>query len=344
MTVWVLSAGADVSELVAFAKRRGPVNVVGVANGTEATDADVAGADRAIRVELEAGIPPETAAMYVAGLVELGPNDLVLAPSTGVARAFAGAVAVKYGLPLLTGVRSFDENTLTLARFGGATLEDYPLEAPLVAIMEPMSAAAAETSAAAETCAAAETSAAADTAGAPATATPAAATPAAAAEPPATAAAPEVEVLRPEEADLLGCAKITDRQAAEVGEVDLSRADRVVAAGRGFVHKEDLHLAAELATALDAALGSSRPLCDVEGWMSRDQYLGLEGVRMRGSLLVTAGVSGAIHFTAGVAEAETIVAINNDPEAGIFEVADYGIVGDLYEVLPQLTAEIEKLR
>lgn len=151
---------------------------------------------------------------------------------------------------------------------------------------------------------------------------------------------PEIEVIEPD--NLLPGAEIIGREEIATSTVDLAHAERIVAAGRGFNAKEDLALAAELASALDASLACSRPIADVEGWMARDQYLGLDGVRVRGELLVTVGISGAIHFTAGVTGAETIVAINDDPDAGIWEVADYGIEGDLYEVLPKLTEEIKK--
>jgi len=94
---------------------------------------------------------------------------------------------------------------------------------------------------------------------------------------------------------------------------------------------------------LGAAIGATRVATD-EGWIARDAQIGQTGVTVSPRLYIGAGVSGAVHHRGGMQAAGTIVAINNDPDAPIFEIADFGIVGDLFEVLPQTTAELRRLR
>ncbi|ADH92325.1 electron transfer flavoprotein subunit alpha/FixB family protein [Arcanobacterium haemolyticum] len=135
-------------------------------------------------------------------------------------------------------------------------------------------------------------------------------------------------------------AQITSENISATPSVDIARAPRVVAAGRGFEAKEDLALAQDLATALGAELGVSRPLAEGYGWMPRESYIGISGQIVAPELYVAVGISGQIHHTAGVTDSQTIVAINNDELATMFDFADYGIVGDLYDVLPELTAAL----
>ncbi|SPT75059.1 Electron transfer flavoprotein large subunit [Arcanobacterium haemolyticum] len=137
-------------------------------------------------------------------------------------------------------------------------------------------------------------------------------------------------------------AQITSENISATPSVDIARAPRVVAAGRGFEAKEDLVLAQDLATALGAELGVSRPLAEGYGWMPRESYIGISGQIVAPELYVAVGISGQIHHTAGVTDSQTIVAINNDELATMFDFADYGIVGDLYEVLPELTAALSE--
>lgn len=137
-------------------------------------------------------------------------------------------------------------------------------------------------------------------------------------------------------------AQITSENISATPSVDIARAPRVVAAGRGFEAKEDLALAQDLATALGAELGVSRPLAEGYGWMPRESYIGISGQIVAPELYVAVGISGQIHHTAGVTDSQTIVAINNDELATMFDFADYGIVGDLYEVLPELTAALSE--
>jgi electron transfer flavoprotein alpha subunit len=123
--------------------------------------------------------------------------------------------------------------------------------------------------------------------------------------------------------------------------VDLSQAERIVAVGRGIKGPEHLPLAEQLASALGAELAASRPICDA-GWLPMERQIGSSGQTVAPKLYVAVGISGAIQHVVGMKGARTIVAINKDPDAPIFEVADYGYTGDLFELLPALTEELKK--
>jgi electron transfer flavoprotein alpha subunit len=123
--------------------------------------------------------------------------------------------------------------------------------------------------------------------------------------------------------------------------VDLSQAERIVAVGRGIKSQENIALAQKLAQAMRAEVAASRPICD-NGWLPMERQIGSSGQTVAPKLYVALGISGAIQHLVGMKGARTIVAINKDADAPIFEIADYGIVGDLFEIVPALTAELEK--
>ena len=123
--------------------------------------------------------------------------------------------------------------------------------------------------------------------------------------------------------------------------VDLSQAERIVAVGRGIKGQEHVKLAEDLARALGAELAASRPICDA-GWLPMDRQIGSSGQTVAPKLYVALGISGAIQHLVGMKGSRTVVAINKDADAPIFEVADYGIVGDLFEVVPAIIAELNK--
>jgi electron transfer flavoprotein alpha subunit len=125
--------------------------------------------------------------------------------------------------------------------------------------------------------------------------------------------------------------------------VDLSKADIIVAVGRGIKSKDNLALAEKLAEALGGDLAASRPICDAE-WLPIDRQIGSSGQTVAPKLYVALGISGAIQHLVGMKNSGTIVAINKDPEAPIFDIADYGIVGDLFEAVPVLTEEVKKIK
>jgi electron transfer flavoprotein alpha subunit len=122
--------------------------------------------------------------------------------------------------------------------------------------------------------------------------------------------------------------------------VDLSEAERIVAVGRGIKAPEHIALAQQLAEALGAEVAASRPICDA-GWLPMERQIGSSGQTVAPKLYLALGISGAIQHVVGMKGARTIVAVNKDPEAPIFEVADYGIVGDLFEVVPAMIAALK---
>lgn len=122
--------------------------------------------------------------------------------------------------------------------------------------------------------------------------------------------------------------------------VDLSAADIIVSVGRGIKEEENLEIIQDLATALHAEIAASRPICD-NGWLPMERQVGSSGQTVAPKLYIAIGISGAIQHLVGMKGAKTIVAINRDPEAPIFESADYGIVGDLFDIVPALTAALK---
>ena len=123
--------------------------------------------------------------------------------------------------------------------------------------------------------------------------------------------------------------------------VDLGQAERIVAVGRGIKSQENIPLVEKLAKAMGAEVAASRPICD-NGWLPMERQIGSSGQTVAPKLYVALGISGAIQHLVGMKGSRTIVAINKDAEAPIFEVADYGIVGDLFEIAPAIIAELEK--
>ncbi|HZI79066.1 MAG TPA: electron transfer flavoprotein subunit alpha/FixB family protein [Vicinamibacterales bacterium] len=123
--------------------------------------------------------------------------------------------------------------------------------------------------------------------------------------------------------------------------VDLGQAERIVAVGRGIKAQDQIVVAERLAAAMGAEIAASRPICD-NGWLPMDRQVGSSGQTVAPKLYVALGISGAIQHLVGMKGSRTIVAINKDADAPIFEVADYGIVGDLFDIVPAMTAEIEK--
>ena len=130
---------------------------------------------------------------------------------------------------------------------------------------------------------------------------------------------------------------------AKPKEIGIENADILVVAGRGVKKKEDLQLIRELAEILNGDFACTRPLAE-NGWFEPKRQIGLSGRTVRPKLIITCGVSGSVQFVAGMEHSEKIFAINNDPKASIFKVANYAVVGDLYEIIPKLIEKIKQGR
>ena len=137
--------------------------------------------------------------------------------------------------------------------------------------------------------------------------------------------------------------KILRVQEMQTGGVNVEDAEIIVSCGRGFKNKDDIKLIDELAEVLKGkTIGCSRPIAADLRWLSEDHWIGLSGHKVKPKLYIAVGISGQIQHIAGMRDSGTVVAINKDPEALIFKSADYGIVGDLYEVVPKLTSAIKE--
>ena len=134
--------------------------------------------------------------------------------------------------------------------------------------------------------------------------------------------------------------QVTGFETAAGGDVDITDADVLVSIGRGIEEEENLEIVQELADAMGATLSASRPIID-SGWLPKDRQVGQSGKVVTPDVYLAIGISGAVQHVAGMKGADTIIAINTDPNAPIFDIADYGIVGDLFDVVPALTAEFE---
>lgn len=264
----------------------------------------VAVPDAEVTLACPPATPVEALAAQVADLVAARPGDAVLFANTAGSRALAGAVAARHDAPVFTGVRASTSTGFVRERHGGLVLETVTAPGVMVAV---------------------------------------------------SADAPDVLNQGGDagvdaagqhlggDASLPGChpaARIVRAEAAPP-RAPLREARRVVVAGRGFRTEPDLALARSLARAWDAELACTRPLADGLGWLPADRCVGLSGARVAPELYVTIGVSGQLHHLAAALGSGTILAINTDAGAPVFGQCDYGIVGDLYAIVPQLIDGLE---
>ncbi|WP_435180663.1 electron transfer flavoprotein subunit alpha/FixB family protein [Halorussus sp. AFM4] len=134
--------------------------------------------------------------------------------------------------------------------------------------------------------------------------------------------------------------RVTGFEEVGGGDVDISEADFIVSIGRGIEEEDNLPLIEDLVEATGATLASSRPIVD-NGWLPKNRQVGQSGKVVTPTVYLAIGISGAVQHVAGMKGSDTIIAINTDPNAPIFDIADYGIVGDLFEVVPELIEEFE---
>jgi electron transfer flavoprotein alpha subunit len=125
--------------------------------------------------------------------------------------------------------------------------------------------------------------------------------------------------------------------------VDLTQAEVIVSVGRGIKEQKNIELAKALAEALGGEIAASRPICDA-GWLPMDRQIGSSGQTVAPKLYLAVGISGAIQHIVGMKGSRSIIAINKDAEAPIFEIADFGVVGNLFDILPALTEEVKKAK
>jgi electron transfer flavoprotein alpha subunit len=151
-----------------------------------------------------------------------------------------------------------------------------------------------------------------------------------------------IENFEPEIADTDLTAKIIKTEKS-TGDILLTEADIVVSGGRGLKGPENWHLVTELAKALGAATGCSKPVSDMN-WRPHHEHVGQTGVKVSPNLYIAIGISGAIQHLAGVNTSKYIVVINNDADAPFFKAADYGIVGDAFQVVPKLIEAAKKIK
>jgi electron transfer flavoprotein alpha subunit len=150
----------------------------------------------------------------------------------------------------------------------------------------------------------------------------------------------ELDTAVPEEPALR---KFLEYVEAAVGDVDITKADVIISVGRGIREEENMALVEELAEALGGVVACSRPVVDA-GWLTKDRQVGSSGKTVKPKLYLAIGISGQFQHVSGMKSAEIIVAINKDPKAPIFAAADYGIVGDLFKIVPALKDKIAELR
>ena len=301
-------------EAIAAGQQSGaPVTVALLGSGIDAAAREVAAADAAEVISLEHDALAEYTAdgyvMALAALITAEKPGLVVLPHTYQTRDFAPALAARLGRALVTDVTAIqkDGESAVYVRpvFQGKLNADVAAQGPAPHLVTVQIGAFR-----------------ADSAKRGAAAAPIRK---------ATAAVDATAIRQKPEAPF--------KEAKQA--VDLSQAERIVSVGRGIKGQEHLKLAQDLAAALGAEIAASRPICDA-GWLPMDRQIGSSGQTVAPKLYVALGISGAIQHLVGMKGSRTIVAINKDPEAPIFEIADYGIAGDLFDVVPAIIAELNK--
>jgi len=297
------------TELLTLARRFGEPSVVWVGPGAEDARPRLAEFGAATvyvagDAELDDYVVAPKAELLASLVAEKSPAA-VLVPSTAEGREIAGRLAVKTGSGLITDAVGLDEGLIAeQSIFGGAIIVQSRVRTgtPIVAVRPN----------------------------------------AVAPEPAPAPGAAQLESVTVQPSDVAKSARILERVMQARGErPELTEASIVVSGGRGVGNAENFALIEKLADSLGAAVGASRAATDA-GWYPHQFQVGQTGKTVSPQLYMAVGISGAIQHRAGMQTSKTIMVINKDPEAPIFELADFGVVGDLFKVVPQLTEEIEK--
>ena len=264
------------------------------------------------------GLPTDVLAEALAKIGEQAAAELVLLGSTRRGRELGGRLAQRLGAGCVTDATSLalEDGKLVAGRYdlGGATVRREVVETSpaVIAVMPKVFAA--------------------DGPGGAADASGAAGGPPG----PSGDVVPAQLVLQP------SAVRLVERNPREGETVDLAAAPRIVGVGRGLSKREDVPLGERLAVAMGAELGCTKSLADF-GWLPEDRIVGLSGAKTAPDLYLALGVSGQVQHTVGVSQAKVIAAVNTDKEAPIFKLADYGVVGDLYQLVPALLERLEAL-
>jgi electron transfer flavoprotein alpha subunit len=290
-----------IAGMVSAAREIGRVTVIAVGTRPIAEAAAAAGADLVIWLEPAEGVPPEAYGPSVAAAVSAAKPRVILASATPPARALLGAAAVALDATIVPGI-------LSISPEGDAIVVDR---------LALGGGGIVETFACAGTLAGVFSGE----------------------DPEATGAFSDATIERLDASRPLDL-RVEKSQGIDCVTDVLDRADRVIAFGRGLKAKSDLSLLSGLVAALGAEIACSGPIAQDFGWLPRDRYVGRTGRHISPRLYVAIGISGAPQHLDGIRDAKVVVAVNSDPEAPIFRRADYGIVGDLYEVLPALEAAL----
>jgi electron transfer flavoprotein alpha subunit len=296
------------TELLTLARRFGEPSVVWTGPGAEDAQARLAEFGAATVYVADAELDDYVVAPkaeLLASLVAGKSPAAVLMASTAEGREIAGRLAVKTGFGVITDAVGLGEGFVAeQSIFGGAIIVQSRVRTgtPIVAVRPN----------------------------------------AIAPEPASAPGAARLENVTIEVSDVAKSARILERVVQERGErPELTEASIVVSGGRGVGNAENFALIEKLADSLGAAVGASRAATDA-GWYPHQFQVGQTGKTVSPQLYMAVGISGAIQHRAGMQTSKTIMVINKDPEAPIFELADFGVVGDLFQVVPQLTEEIEK--
>jgi electron transfer flavoprotein alpha subunit len=298
---------ATLETITAAQQAGGPVKIAVLGSGVDeiARQVAVAAADEVIVID-DRALQPYTADGFVlalAQLIDVEKPDRVFLAHTYQTRDFAPALAARVGRSLVTDCVAVKGTGYVRPMFQGKLQADVAVDGPHIATFQ-IGAYRADAM--------------------------------------GTGAAPAATRKASIQVD---AARIRQKPEAPFKEakqaVDLSQAERIVAVGRGIKAQEHVQVAQQLAQAMGAELAASRPICDA-GWLPMDRQIGSSGQTVAPKLYVALGISGAIQHLVGMKGSRTIVAINKDPEAPIFEIADYGIVGDLFEIVPAMIAELNK--